>query len=65
MAPRLATVATCALNQWALDFDGNLRRTVDSIREAKRRGAAFRVGPELEITSAAAPAPARAGVRAR
>ena len=46
---RLATVATCSLNQWAMDFDGNLARIVASIEEAKRRGARYRVGPELEI----------------
>ena len=47
---RFATLATCALNQWALDFDGNLERTMESIRQAKARGARVRVGPELEIT---------------
>ncbi|TMW63140.1 hypothetical protein Poli38472_002081 [Pythium oligandrum] len=45
----LVTVATCNLNQWALDFDGNLERIITSIREAKRRGATYRVGPELEV----------------
>jgi len=44
-----AIVATCNLNQWALDFDGNLGRIVESIKEAKRRGARLRVGPELEV----------------
>jgi hypothetical protein len=38
-------VATCNLNQWALDFDGNLKRTIDSIRIAKEKGARFRLGP--------------------
>lgn len=42
-------VATCNINQWALDFDGNLERTVSSIREAKRQGARYRIGPELEL----------------
>ncbi|KAF8937225.1 glutamine-dependent NAD(+) synthetase [Haplosporangium gracile] len=46
----LITVATCSLNQWALDFKGNLARTLESIRIAKERGATFRIGPELEIT---------------
>ena len=46
---RMATLATCSLNQWALDFDGNLARIVASIEEAKSRGARYRVGPELEI----------------
>lgn len=46
----LITVATCSLNQWALDFKGNLQRTLESIRIAKERGATLRIGPELEIT---------------
>ena len=44
------TVATCSLNQWALDFSGNLERILSSIRIAKEKGATLRVGPELEIT---------------
>ncbi|KAK9362265.1 hypothetical protein V1504DRAFT_403714 [Lipomyces starkeyi] len=44
------TLATCALNQWALDFEGNLERIVSSIVQAKAQGASLRVGPELEIT---------------
>ncbi|KAH9933494.1 glutamine-dependent NAD synthetase with GAT domain-containing protein [Fomitopsis serialis] len=46
----LITVATCSLNQWSLDFGGNLERILASIRIAKERGATLRVGPELEIT---------------
>ncbi|ANB15267.1 glutamine-dependent NAD(+) synthetase [Sugiyamaella lignohabitans] len=46
----LVTVATCNLNQWALDFEGNRDRIIQSIRIAKERGASFRTGPELEIT---------------
>uniref|UniRef100_A0A8C3TFP8 Glutamine-dependent NAD(+) synthetase n=1 Tax=Chelydra serpentina TaxID=8475 RepID=A0A8C3TFP8_CHESE len=46
---RTATVATCALNQWALDFDGNLARILKSIEIAKYKGARYRLGPELEI----------------
>ncbi|CAG8525148.1 6045_t:CDS:10 [Paraglomus brasilianum] len=46
----LITVATCSLNQWALDFVGNLERILESIRIAKEHGARLRVGPELEIT---------------
>lgn len=45
----LATLATCSLNQWALDFDGNLHRTLESIRQAKAAGARYRLGPELEL----------------
>ncbi|GAA6053129.1 hypothetical protein JCM3770_002867 [Rhodotorula araucariae] len=47
----LITVATCSLNQHALDFDGNLDRILQSIRVAKERGAKLRIGPELEITA--------------
>jgi NAD+ synthase (glutamine-hydrolysing) len=47
---RLATLATCSLNQWALDFDGNLARTLASCELACARGATYRVGPELELT---------------
>ena len=43
-------IATCNLNQWAMDFDGNLKRIKESIQEAKDKGAILRVGPELEIT---------------
>ncbi|KAL1969766.1 hypothetical protein VTN77DRAFT_7275 [Rasamsonia byssochlamydoides] len=45
----LVTVATCNLNQWALDFEGNTNRIIESIKKAKAAGARFRVGPELEI----------------
>ncbi len=46
---RIVTVAACSLNQWALDFTGNLERIKKSIQLAKSMGATFRVGPELEI----------------
>ncbi|KAF2749564.1 NAD+ synthetase [Sporormia fimetaria CBS 119925] len=46
---RLMKLATCSLNQWALDFDGNLARIKQSIQEAKKQGCTLRVGPELEI----------------
>ncbi|XP_078540370.1 glutamine-dependent NAD(+) synthetase isoform X2 [Lissotriton helveticus] len=46
---RKVTVATCALNQWALDFEGNLQRIAKSIEIAKEKGARYRLGPELEI----------------
>ncbi|KAJ2077740.1 glutamine-dependent NAD(+) synthetase [Coemansia sp. RSA 988] len=44
-----ATVATCTLNQWALDFTGNYERIRASIIQAKAAGAKLRIGPELEI----------------
>ncbi|CDR39327.1 CYFA0S03e02212g1_1 [Cyberlindnera fabianii] len=46
----LITVATCNLNQWALDFEGNRDRILESIKQAKAKKATLRVGPELEIT---------------
>ena len=46
----LVTLATCQLNQWALDWEGNVNRIMESIRISKRRGAKLRVGPELEVT---------------
>lgn len=45
----LVTLATCNLNQWALDFEGNLERVLLSIRRAKATGARYRLGPELEL----------------
>lgn len=45
----LITVATCSLNQWALDWEGNTERIIKSIHQAKAAGARLRVGPELEI----------------
>jgi NAD+ synthase (glutamine-hydrolysing) len=42
-------VATCSLNQWALDWEGNLLRIKQSIQKAKSAGCRFRTGPELEI----------------
>lgn len=46
----LAVVATCNLNQWALDFEGNLHRVLESIKVAKAKGARYRLGPELELS---------------
>lgn len=46
---KLVKVATCVLNQWSLDFDGNTTRILESIHEAYKRGAKLRCGPELEI----------------
>ncbi|XP_073020053.1 glutamine-dependent NAD(+) synthetase [Primulina eburnea] len=47
---RLLKVATCNLNQWAMDFDCNMKNIKDSISRAKLAGAVIRLGPELEIT---------------
>jgi len=49
-AMRLATLSTCSLNQWALDFEGNLERVLASCAAARQQGATYRVGPELELT---------------
>ena len=38
------------MNQWALDFNGNLLRTLESIEQAKSLGATYRLGPELELS---------------
>ena len=35
---RPVTLATCNLDQWALDFEGNLRRIIRSIEIAKEKG---------------------------
>ena len=45
-----AVLATCNLNQWSLDFEGNTARIIESIEIAKGRGARYRLGPELEIS---------------
>jgi hypothetical protein len=49
---RIIVVATCSLNQWALDWEGNLARIKQSVRDAKARGVRLRVGPELEASAA-------------
>lgn len=41
---RLARLATCNLDQWAMDFEGNLKRIIKSIELAKEQGATYRVG---------------------
>ncbi|KAL9600544.1 MAG: hypothetical protein Q9219_003090 [cf. Caloplaca sp. 3 TL-2023] len=45
----LITVAACALRQWVLDYEGNTARIIESIKQAKGKGASIRVGSELEI----------------
>ncbi|EGT37843.1 hypothetical protein CAEBREN_23741 [Caenorhabditis brenneri] len=46
---RRCRVATCTVNNWALDFRGNYERIVKTCSEAAAKGACIRVGPELEI----------------
>ena len=48
--PSIVRLATCNLNQHALDFSGNYQRIVESCLRAKQLGATYRLGPELEIT---------------
>ena len=43
-------VASCTLNQWAMDFEGNKKRIIESLRQCVREKANIRIGPELEIT---------------
>lgn len=49
MSSTLLTLATCSLNQWAMDFEGNYRRVKQSILISKQMGASYRLGPELEL----------------
>ena len=43
-------VAVSTLNQWALDFEGNLERILASIGEAKERGARWVATGQKEIS---------------
>ena len=43
------TVAACSLRNWALDYENNTNRIIESIKRAKQQGATLRVGSELEI----------------
>lgn len=47
---RIVKLATCNLNQWAMDFEGNLKRIKESLQQAKNEKVTFRTGPELEIS---------------
>lgn len=49
MHKKFAKVATCQLNQWAMSFVHNKENIIESIKMAKAKGAAYRLGPELEI----------------
>ncbi|CAB3406262.1 unnamed protein product [Caenorhabditis bovis] len=46
---RRTRVATCTVNNWALDFKGNYARIVKTCDDAYLMGARIRLGPELEI----------------
>jgi len=47
---RKIKVATCTLNQWAMDFSGNQQRIIDSLKICHENNVSIRIGPELEIT---------------
>lgn len=46
----LITLATCSLNQWALDYHGNRDRIIEAVSKAKEQGACLLITPELSIT---------------
>ncbi len=50
---RLATISTCQLNQWALDFDGNRDRILEAIRQAKAAWIKMILTPELAFLDTA------------
>jgi len=43
---RVATLAACNLDQWAMDFSGNLARVKESVDRARAMGATYRVRGE-------------------
>lgn len=43
-------IASCTLNQSAIDFEGNYLRIVESIRRAHKLGCSYRTCQEMEIT---------------
>lgn len=49
--PQLITIASCALDQWALDLDGNADRIKQAVRTAKSGGVKLCITPELSIPS--------------
>uniref|UniRef100_A0AC34R402 Glutamine-dependent NAD(+) synthetase n=1 Tax=Panagrolaimus sp. JU765 TaxID=591449 RepID=A0AC34R402_9BILA len=46
---RFMRVAVCSLNQWSMDWDGNLKRIITAIKKSADEGAGIHVGLELEI----------------
>ncbi|KAK5970326.1 Glutamine-dependent NAD(+) synthetase, partial [Trichostrongylus colubriformis] len=47
---RHVKLSVCTVNNWALDFKGNLERILKTCDEANRGGSRLRLGPELEIS---------------
>jgi NAD+ synthase (glutamine-hydrolysing) len=46
---RLVKISSCTLNQWAMDFEGNKNRIIQTLKLSKDQGCKIRIGPELEI----------------
>lgn len=46
---RLVKIGSCTLNQWAMDFEGNKKRIIESLKQCAAENANLRIGPELEI----------------
>ncbi|WKY07198.1 hypothetical protein Q1695_006987 [Nippostrongylus brasiliensis] len=46
---RQVRLSVCTVNNWALDFKGNLERIIKTCEAAHKEGARLRLGPELEI----------------
>lgn len=47
---QIVTIATCNLNQWAMDFTGNYTRILDAINQAKSKDARLIITPELSLS---------------
>ena len=45
---RYAKLATCSLNQWAMDFSNNKERILESCRQAKKQVNTNIIGLHLE-----------------
>ncbi|KAI9660429.1 MAG: glutamine-dependent NAD(+) synthetase [Bathelium mastoideum] len=50
MPGHLVVVATSQLNQWALDYIGNLQRIKSAVRQAQAKEATILITPELSIS---------------
>ena len=49
MHKTFAKVAIAQPNQWAMSFENNMNNIIESIWMAKKKGASYRLGPELEV----------------
>ena len=50
MFKKYAMLGVSQLNQWAMSFTKNKANIIRSIQQAKDLGAAYRLGPELEVS---------------